>query len=323
MDIVGRAREVFDIEIEALDRVRAGIGPAFEEAARLLLACLERKGKVVVTGVGKSLLVAQKISATFASTGATSVLLDPTQAMHGDLGILRREDALLALSYSGESDELNNLIPIVKRDGIPIVAMTGDAGSTLARHSDVVLSVTVPREACPFNMAPTSSTTVSMALGDALAMVLLDARGFRKEDYARLHPAGAIGRALLTRAADIMRHGDTLPRVDKDASVRDALVAMTRARAGAIGVTDGDNRLLGVFTDGDLRRHISDDPQFLSRPIREVMTRKPITVHADRLAAEVLTLFEKHHIDDVLVVDDDGRLVGAIDIQDLPKLKIL
>ena len=323
MDFVGRAGQVLEVEIDALKRVRDSLGEAFEQAIALMVYRLENGGKIVVTGIGKSLHIAEKLLATLASTGSTSVVLNPSQAMHGDFGILLPSDVLLALSYSGESDELVALIPVVKRLGVPIVALTGIVDSTLGANSDVVVPVTVEREACPFNMAPTSSTTVTLAMGDALAMVLLEARGFKQEDYAKLHPGGAIGRALLTRVQDIMRSGDALASVPEDASIRDAVLAMTRARAGSVGIVDGDNRLLGIFTDGDLRRHVTEDPDVLLRPVADVMTRDPIIVRADQLAVDVLRIYESHRIDDLLVVDATGVLVGVIDIQDLPKMKIL
>ena len=323
MNYLKRAHEVLDIEIEGLQRVRGNLGDTFSEACDLILTCLDKGGKIVVTGIGKSLHIAEKLSATLASTGSTSVVLHPSQAMHGDLGILCKDDVMLALSYSGESDELITLIPIVKRVSVPIVSITGCLDSTLAQHSDAVIPVTVDKEACPFNMAPTSSTTVTLAIGDALAMVLLEARGFKKEDYAKLHPGGAIGRSLLVRASDIMRTGDSLARVSEDATLQDALVAMTKARSGSTAIVDNKGHVLGIFTDGDLRRHISDGSSFLHRPITEVMTPSPITVKSDQLAVTVLQVYEEHRIDDVLVVDEEDCLAGAIDIQDLPRLKIM
>jgi len=318
-----RGRQVIGLEIEGLQKVRDSIGPSFDEAVELMLTCLDSGGKIVVSGIGKNLHIGQKISSTLASIGSTSVLLNPAQAMHGDLGILSAGDVLLALSYSGGSDELLQLMPVVKRLGLKSVAMTGSLDSELARCCDVVVPVTVDREACPFNMAPTTSTTAMLAVGDALAMVLLEARGFEKEDYAKLHPGGAIGRSLLMRVSEIMRTGDRLAAVEAGDKVRDALVAMTRARSDSAAVLDGDGRVLGIFTDGDLRRHLAERADLLEAPLNEVMTSPPVTVTADRLAVEVLRLFEQHNIDDILVVDDDNRVAGAIDIQDLPKLKIM
>ncbi len=317
------ARQVFDIEIDALRFTRDALGAPFEAAVALMLETIARPAKIVVTGVGKNLAIAEKISATLASTGSTSVMLNPVQAMHGDLGMLAAGDVLLALSYSGESDEILALIPAVRRLGVPVIAMTGCPGSSLAACSQVVLPVRIDREACPFNMAPTASTTATLALGDALAMVLLDARGFRRDDYARLHPAGAIGRTLLTRVADIMRRGDGVAAIPLDATVQDAIVAMTRAKAGSACIVDAANRLAGIFTDGDLRRHLTQTPNLLPRPIAPLMTANPIRVRTDQLAVDVLQLFEKHKIDDLPVVDGDGRLAGCIDIQDLPRLKII
>lgn len=317
------ARHVFDTEIEALAQVRDGLDERFQAAVDLLLRTLANGGKIVVTGVGKNLHIAEKVSATLASTGSTSVVLNPSQAIHGDLGVLAAADVLVALSYSGDSEEIKNLIPPVRRLGIPIVAMTGSPESTLGSVSEVVLPVTVPREACPFNMAPTASTTATLAMGDALAMALLDARGFRREDYAKLHPGGAIGRALLYRASDIMRQGDAVATVTEDASVQDVLVAMTRARAGSACIVDPQGGLLGIFTDGDFRRHIATNPAMpLATPVADVMTRNPLRVQVSQLAVDVLQVFERHKVDDLPVVDDAGRLVGSIDIQDLPKLKV-
>jgi arabinose-5-phosphate isomerase len=243
--------------------------------------------------------------------------------MHGDLGIFNAGDILLVLSYSGESDELLALVPMAKRLQIRIIAMTGNESSSLAKLSDVVIPVTIAREACPFNMAPTTSTTATLAVGDALAMVLLEARGFNLEDYAKLHPGGAIGRALLLRVSDIMRTRERMAVVPDTAKVKDALFAMTQARSGSAGVVDSGNRLLGIFTDGDLRRHIARHSDILNAPICDLMTRSPICVRPEQLAVDVLQIFEKHNIDDLLVVDADGCLIGAVDIQDLPKLKIL
>jgi arabinose-5-phosphate isomerase len=323
MDYVGKAREIVEIEMDGLKAVRDSLGDGFSEAVRLALQCMKRRGKIVVTGVGKNLHIARKASATLASTGATSVVLDPVQAMHGDLGILSRGDVLLALSYSGESEEILAILPMVRRNGVGIIALTGAPESRLAKAADAVIPAAVPREACPFNMAPTASTTAALAVSDALAMVLLEARGFGREEFARLHPGGAIGRTLLLRVSDIMRTGERVPSVRRDAKVRDVLLAMTRGRSGSAAVTDEGGRLEGIFTDGDLRRRLADDAAILDMPVEKVMTRAPVTVKENQLAVDVLQLFEEHNIDDLLVVDSAGRLVGAVDIQDLPKLKIL
>jgi arabinose-5-phosphate isomerase len=323
VDFVARAQEILDIEADGLRRVRENLGKEFNRAVELVLKCLAGGGKVIVSGIGKNLPVAEKISGTFASTGTTSVLLNPAQAMHGDLGIVCKGDVLLALSYSGESQEILDLVPSIRRVKVPIVAITGVPDSALARLSDVTVSVTVDREACPFNMAPTTSTTATMALGDALAMVILEARGFDRNDYAKLHPGGAIGRTLLLRVVDIMRKDDRVAAVAADATVQDAVLAMTRARSGSAAVVDGQQVVLGIFTDGDLRRHISSLPGILTLAVRDVMTANPITVRTSALAVDVLRIFEEHSIDDLIAVDEKGRLQGAVDIQDLPKFKIL
>jgi arabinose-5-phosphate isomerase len=318
-----RARQVLDAEIEGLRQVRDALGSGFVATVQLFLRVLTDNGKIVVTGVGKNLHIAEKISATLASTGSTSVVLNPVQAMHGDLGIIGSRDALLALSYSGESDELLVLMPAVKRLGIPIVAMTGRPDSSLARCSDIVLPVTVSGEACPFNLAPTTSTTATLAAGDALAMVLLSARGFEKDDYAKLHPAGAIGRALLYRVRDIMRTGEKLAVLPTTATVQDAIVAMTSAKCGSACVTHPDGRLAGIFTDGDLRRQLASGRNIMRQPLTDAMTCNPTTVREDQLAIDVLRIFETRKIDDLPVVDGDGRLAGCVDIQDLPRMKVI
>ena len=324
MNALAIAREVFDVEIEGMRQVRDSLDARFEEAVAMLRGALARGGKIVLTGVGKNLHVAEKISATLASTGSTSVLLNPMQAIHGDLGILAPADVLVALSYSGESEEMKNLVPAVRRLGIPILAITGDPDSSLARLSQLVLPCTVAREACPFGVAPTASTTATLALGDALAMTLLHLSGFRREDFAKLHPGGAIGRTLLVRVRDIMRTGERLAAIAPDAPVSEAIVAMTRAHGGAAFAVDPEGRLLGIFTDGDFRRAVaSGDAAVLAEPVGRLMTRNPVTVGPDALAVDVLHLLEHRAIDDLPVVDEHGRLAGAIDIQDLPKFKLL
>ena len=322
-DYVRRGREIIDMEIEGLKTVRTRLNSGFGEAVGLIMQTAAARGKVVVTGVGKNLHIGEKISATLASTGTTSVMLNPTQAMHGDLGILGAGDVVLALSYSGESEEILDLIPLVRRFDVKVVALTGKLDSTLAKLADVAISVAVDREACPFNMAPTTSTTATLAVGDALAMVLLEARGFKIEDYAKLHPGGAIGRTLLLKVSDIMRKHDRTATVGTDAKVKDAILAMTQARTGMAAIVNDENRVLGIFTDGDLRRRLPQQPNLVDIPIEEVMTRNPITVKQDDLAVDVLRVFENNNIDDLLVVDDHHCLVGTVDIQDLPKLKIM
>lgn len=324
-DMLARAHETIETEIAGLKRADAAIGPVFCDIVEAMLETLARGGKIVVTGIGKNIHVGEKIAATMASTGSTAMLLNPVQAMHGDLGMVTASDIVLAISYSGESDEVIRLIPSLRRIGVKIIGMTGKADSSLAKNSDWVYLIDCGREACPFNMAPTTSTTATLALGDALAMVLLEARGFKKENFALLHPAGAIGRALLFHVKDIMRTGDRLVALPESATVRDAVLAMTEAKSGCACVTAPDGTLLGIFTDGDLRRLLTagSGEAPMGRPIAEVMIRKPVSVPLDALAVQVLNIFESHKLDDLPVVDEAGKLVGTIDIQDLPRMKIL
>ncbi|MFN0068023.1 MAG: SIS domain-containing protein [Limisphaerales bacterium] len=318
-----RARRVLDLELAALRAVRGRLDDSFDAAVERVIACLAERGKVVVTGIGKSGHIGAKIAATLTSTGATSVVLHSVDALHGDLGVINDRDLVLALSYSGETEELVGLLPALRRAAAGLIAMTGAPRSSLARHSDVVLDVRVPREACPFNLAPTASTTAMLALGDALAVAVMEARGFKARDFARYHPAGAIGRALLLRVSDIMRTGVRNPVVPEDATVRDGLLVMTRAKAGSVAVTDARGRLAGVFTDGDLRRHLSAGEDILKRRLSEVMTRNPVTVRVDALAAEALKIFDDQNVDDLIAVDARHRPAGLVDLQDLPKLKLM
>ena len=321
---LNKAQNVFDVEIAALQRTRERLDGAFDRAVDLLRDTLAGGGKILVTGVGKSFHIGQKIAATLTSTGAPATVLHPSEAMHGDLGLLQPADAVIALSYSGESDELVNLLPILKRAGARIVALAGNLDSTLARHSDVVLDASVEREACPFNLVPTASTTVALAIGDAIAIALLEARGLAREDYARFHPGGAIGRALLLKVDDIMRTGDRVAAVPVDATVRDALIAMTKAQAGAVVVAGENHLVLGLLTDGDLRRYLAGGAtDFQTRPVADLMTRNPFSVRSGCLAADALSIFQQHRFDDLVVVDAAGSFVGMIDLQDLPKFKIL
>jgi arabinose-5-phosphate isomerase len=320
---VAQARIVFDVEVAALKAVRARLDPAFAEAVEAILASLNRQRKIIVVGIGKSGNVGAKIAATCTSTGAPAVVLSSVDALHGDLGIINDGDVILALSYSGESEELLGLLPALKRFSVKVISLTGNPKSTLARHSDVVLNVRVPREACPFNLAPTASTTAMLVMGDALAMVVLQARGFKQSDFARYHPSGAIGRALLLRVSDIMRTGERNAIAREEMSVKDALFVMTSAKSGSLAIVNARKKLVGVFTDGDLRRGMSTDEQILTQPLRSVMTPKPITVHADALAVEALKIFNERNIDDLIVVNAKHEPVGQVDSQDLPKLKIV
>jgi arabinose-5-phosphate isomerase len=317
------ARKVFDIELAALKAVRAQLDGAFDRVVEILTDVLRRRGKIVVVGIGKSGNIGRKISATLTSTGSTSVILDSVDALHGDLGIVNDGDVILALSYSGESEELLNLLPALKRFPVQIIALTGNPKSSLARHSDEVLNVRVPKEACPFNLAPTASTTAMLVMGDALAMTVLQARGFKKSDFARYHPSGAIGRAMLLRVGEIMRTGERNAVAAEHMTVKESLMVMTRARSGSLSVVNPRGKLVGVFTDGDFRRRMSADDDILSRPLREVMTRNPVAVSVDALAVEALKIFNERNIDDLIVVNAKREPVGLVDSQDLPKLKIM
>lgn len=320
---IAQARTVFDIELAALKAVRAQLDGAFDAAVKLIVETLNRHGKIIVVGIGKSGNVGSKIAATCTSTGATAVLLNSVDALHGDLGIVNDGDVVLALSYSGESDELLNLLPALKRFLVKVICMTGNPKSSLAQHSDVVLKVRVPKEACPFNLAPTASTTAMLVMGDALAMVVLQARGFKKSDFARYHPSGAIGRAMLLRVAEIMRTGERNAIAREDMLVKDALLVMTSAKSGSLAVVNARQKLVGIFTDGDFRRHMSGDEKILSRPLKSVMTRHPISVSTSALAVEALKIFNERNIDDLIVVNAKNEPVGLVDSQDLPKFKIM
>jgi len=321
MSHLKRAREVFDVELAAVQAVKGRLNATFNRAVELITYALAKRNKLVVVGVGKSGNIGRKIAATFTSTGAPAVLLDSVDALHGDLGILNEGDIVLALSYSGETDELIDLLPAMKRFSVRIVAITSAPKSTLGQHADVALNVKVPKEACPFNMAPTASTTASLVMGDALAMAVLDARGFKKSDFAQRHPSGAIGRALLLRVGDIMRSGSRNPIAHQTMPVRDALLIMGEAKSGSVSVVNKSGKLAGVFTDGDLRRHLAKDDAVLDQPLAKVMTRRPTTIREDALAADAIRIFNERSIDDLIVVNTRREPVGLVDSQDLPKLK--
>lgn len=323
MNHLTKAREVFDIELAALKRVRAQLDGVFENAVELIVETLRRHGKIVIVGIGKSGHIGHKISATLTSTGSTSVVLNSVDALHGDLGIVNDGDVILALSYSGESEELLNLLPALKRFLVKIIAISGNPKSSLGLHSDVVLNVRVPREACPYNLAPTASTTAMLVMGDALAMAVLQARGFKKSDFARYHPSGAIGRSLLLRVADIMRTGDRNAVAREDLTIKEALLIMTRAKSGSLSVVNARGKLTGVFTDGDFRRRAAADENIFFRPLKTLMTKNPVAVRADALAVEALKIFNERNIDDLIVVNAKREPVGLVDSQDLPKLKIM
>jgi len=309
------AREVIAIEARAIGGLADRLDGAFLRACELMVAC---SGRVVVTGMGKSGHVANKIAATLASTGTPAFFMHPAEASHGDLGMITPKDVVLALSNSGETDELLAILPLIKRLGVPLIGMSGKLNSSLARQSDVHLDVSVPAEACPLGLAPTASTTAALVMGDALAIALLEARGFTAEDFARSHPAGILGRRLLLHIADIMHTGEQIPRVSADATLSDALVEMTRKGLGMTAVADPDMTLRGVFTDGDLRRMLDDAQIDLrSTAVAQVMTINPKTIASDKLAVEAARLMEDFKIHALLVVDGDQRVVGALNIHDL------
>jgi arabinose-5-phosphate isomerase len=323
MDYLQKAARVLEIEILELQRLRDRLSENFAHAVELIKAAVDRRGKVVVIGVGKSGHIGGKIASTLTSTGSPAVVLDSLNALHGDLGMIADGDVIFALSVSGETEELLRILPAIARFQVKIIALCGDSNSTLAKNADVFLDISIEQEACPLNLAPTSSTTVMLALGDALAMVLLEARGFNKEDFAKFHPGGMIGRSLLLRVHQIMRPRDAMALVAPETTVREVLRVMTSVRAGAAVVAGEDRQLLGIFTHGDFVRYFQSDPKIGERLVADLMTLNPVSVHHDKLAVEVLKLLEQHRIDDLVVVDDHNVPVGIVDSQDLTRLKLL
>ncbi|WP_295547837.1 SIS domain-containing protein [uncultured Pseudacidovorax sp.] len=318
--LLARARATFDIEAAAVQGLKSRVGASFVEAVRRILAL---QGRVVVMGMGKSGHVGRKIAATLASTGTPAMFVHPAEASHGDLGMVTAADVVLAISNSGESNELDAILPVLKRQGVPLIAMTGGAASSLARHADLVLDSGVEKEACPLNLAPTASTTAQMALGDALAVALLDARGFGAEDFARSHPGGALGRKLLTHVSDVMRKGAAVPQVSIQAGITELMRAMSVQGFGAAAVMGGEGRAEGIFTDGDLRRLIEAGTDLRGIQAVDVMHRSPRTIRQDALAVEAAELMEQHGITRLFVVDADGRLTGALNTTDLMRAKVI
>jgi arabinose-5-phosphate isomerase len=314
------ARETLDIEAAALRRMQDRLDERFVQAVNMVLAV---QGRVVVTGMGKSGHIGRKIAATLASTGTPAMFVHPGEASHGDLGMIKTVDVVLAISNSGESDELIAILPVLKRQGVPLIALTGGLQSSLARHADVVLDCSVDKEACPLNLAPTASTTAQLAMGDALAVALLDARGFKPEDFARSHPGGSLGRKLLTHVGDVMRKGADVPQVGPDAEFTALMREMSSKGLGATSVTDAEGRVLGVFTDGDLRRLIEKGVDLRSLSARDVMHPNPRTIRDDALAVEAAEMMELHRITSILVVDAQGLLCGAINSNDLMRAKVI
>jgi arabinose-5-phosphate isomerase len=314
------ARSTLDIEARALQDLKARQGEGFVAAVQAMLYC---RGRVVVMGMGKSGHVGRKVAATLASTGTPAFFVHPAEASHGDLGMVTQDDIVLAISNSGESDEIGAILPAIKRLGVKLVAITGGADSSLARHADVVVSSAVDQEACPLNLAPTASTTAQMALGDALAVALLDARGFREEDFARSHPGGSLGRKLLMHVADLMHSGEAVPRVDLGARVPEMLREMTSKGFGFTAITDAAGGIAGIFTDGDLRRLIETGADLRGLAASEVMHARPRLIGADALAVEAADLMEEHRITGLIVVDAKGQLAGVLNSNDLMRAKVI
>jgi len=317
---IALAHETFDIEAAAVLGLKDRVGASFAQAVEMVLSI---HGRVVVMGMGKSGHIGRKIAATLASTGTPAMFVHPAEASHGDLGMITAADLVLAISNSGESQEMAAIFPVLKRLGAPVVAMTGNGQSMMALHADLWLDSAVDKEACPLNLAPTASTTAQLALGDALAVALLDARGFRAEDFARSHPGGALGRKLLTHVSDVMRSGDAVPRVAPDASFSVLMREMSAKGLGATAIVDPQGQVLGIFTDGDLRRLVEQGADLRGKTAQEVMHGSPSTIDAQALAVDAAELMERHRITSVLVVDADGRLCGALNSNDLMRAKVI
>ena len=318
--LIARGRRVLATEAEAVAALEHRLGSEFAQACRLLLACT---GRIVVTGMGKSGHVAGKIAATLASTGSPAFFLHPAEAIHGDIGMITAADVVLALSNSGETDELVTILPVIKRLDVALIAMTGSRDSTLARYATVVLDVSVPAEACSLNLAPTASTTATLAMGDALAVAILEARGFTEEDFARSHPGGTLGRRLLLHVEDVMRKGDDLPAVEPGTTLSAGLLEMSRKGLGMTTIVDATRHVIGVFTDGDLRRVLDRQADVHATTMSEVMTARPRVARPRMLAAEAVHLMEEHKITALPVVDDDGRLIGALNVHDLLRAGVM
>lgn len=313
-------REVIEVEAAAIAALAGRLDERFERACEICLAC---RGRVVVVGMGKSGHIGGKIAATLASTGTPAFFVHPGEASHGDLGMITGEDAVLAISNSGETAEILTILPLIKRLGVPLISMTGNPGSSLATNADVNLDVSVAKEACPLNLAPTASTTATLAMGDALAVALLEARGFTAEDFARSHPGGSLGRRLLLHVADLMHTGEEIPRVSPNVVLSEALLEMTRKGLGMTAIVDADDKVLGIFTDGDLRRTLDRKLDVHTTAVADAMTPGGRTIRADELAAEALKLMDNHKINALLVVDENKRLTGALNMHDLLRAGIV
>ena len=311
-----RAKQVLKIEADSIRQLISRIDKDFEKAIELIYAC---KGRVVVTGMGKAGIIGQKISATLASTGTPSLWLHSAEAIHGDLGRVKEEDVIIVISNSGETEEIVDLVPLIKKIGLTLIAITGNKKSTLAKNSDAVLDVSIKVEACPLGLAPMASTTSMLAMGDALCAALMDKRKFKKSDFAFLHPGGSLGRQLLLKVEDIMRKSSSNPVVKETRKVKDVLLAITTARAGSATVVDQNGKVKGIFTDGDLRRHLGIDPGLLEKKVKDVMTKNPRTLRKGCLAVEALRILQEYKIDEIPIVDERARAIGLVDVQDLLK----
>jgi len=316
MDTLKRAKQVLDIEAKAVSNLKKNINRDFQKTMQFIL---NSKGRVVVTGMGKAGIIGQKLSATLSSTGTPSLFLHSAEAIHGDLGRVTKDDVVIVLSNSGSTDEIKNLLPILKKIGAKIIAITGNTKSLLARYSDVVLNTSVKKEACPLGLVPTASTTAMLAMSDALAVCLLESRGFKEKDFAFYHPGGLLGKRLLLKVEDIMRKDEANPIVHEEKKISEVLFKITKARAGSASVVNKKGKLTGIFTDGDLRRHLEIDPDLTRRKVRDVMTKNPITVKGQMLAVEAMRILKEKKIDEVPVVDKNHRPIGLLDVQDLLK----
>jgi arabinose-5-phosphate isomerase len=314
------AREVLEIEAAAINGLIAKLDQNFQRAVELILHC---RGRVTVSGIGKSGHIARKIASTMSSTGTPAYFVHPAEASHGDLGMVTRDDVFIALSNSGESAELLAIVPLIKRQGAKLIALTGKPGSSLAQEADAHLYAGAKKEACPLNLAPTASTTAALALGDALAIAVMQAKGFSRDEFARSHPGGALGRKLLTHVRDVMRTGANAPRINDNAMLTDAILEMSRGRMGMTAIVDREQRVIGIFTDGDLRRALNKGIDFHASKVNEAMTRGPRTIGPDKLAAEAVQVMEQHKVNQMLVVDAEQRLVGALNMHDLFRAKVI
>ncbi|MES2563225.1 MAG: KpsF/GutQ family sugar-phosphate isomerase [Pseudomonadota bacterium] len=319
-DAIAIARDVLEIEARAITDLIARLDESFMQAVRVVMAC---RGRVVVSGMGKSGHIARKIASTLASTGTPAFFVHPAEASHGDLGMITRDDVMIGLSNSGESAELLMIVPLLKRQGAKLIALTGDAASSLAIEADVHLYAGAEKEACPLDLAPTASTTAALALGDALAVALMHAKGFTRDDFARSHPGGALGRRLLTHVRDVMRTGEDAPRVNRNATLMDAMIEMSRGRMGMTAVLDDAQRVVGIFTDGDLRRTLEKGTDVRSARIADTIGAEPRTIGAERLAAEAVEIMERHKVNQLLVTDREKKLIGALNMHDLFKAKVI